>query len=365
MAQYKVIQDIEAEDKLVGPLSLRQFIYAGAAAFLGYLCVISVMNGAAFLLAIFVPPMAFCMFFSWPWSPDQPTEVWALARIRFLFKPRRRVWDQSGVKELVTITVPKKIERIYTDGLSQTEVKSRLGALADTIDSRGWAVKNSALNLSAAPSYVGQVTSSSDRLIDYGSAPQEVPDDTVLASDDMLDEQNNPIAQQFDQLINDSAKKRRTKLVDKLSPKKAAEEPAAKNRTNAQPANDYWFMNQPQGVSAKPTAVDTTDNVVFANAPQITPGAHTSSDVTEPTEQDEAVLSAAHKQQRARDGSVDHLKTIDPAGARPQQPESTSNPDPITLDLARNDDLNVATLARQAKRERHQDDNGEVVISLH
>ncbi len=28
MATYKVIQDIEAEDKLLGPLSLRQFIYA-------------------------------------------------------------------------------------------------------------------------------------------------------------------------------------------------------------------------------------------------------------------------------------------------------------------------------------------------
>ena len=28
MATYKVIQDIEAEDKLLGPLTLRQFIYA-------------------------------------------------------------------------------------------------------------------------------------------------------------------------------------------------------------------------------------------------------------------------------------------------------------------------------------------------
>ena len=31
MATYKVIQDIEAEDKLIGPLTLRQFIYAGYA----------------------------------------------------------------------------------------------------------------------------------------------------------------------------------------------------------------------------------------------------------------------------------------------------------------------------------------------
>jgi len=37
MATYKVIQDIEAEDKLVGPLTLRQFIYAAIAAICGYL----------------------------------------------------------------------------------------------------------------------------------------------------------------------------------------------------------------------------------------------------------------------------------------------------------------------------------------
>jgi hypothetical protein len=35
MATYKVIQDIEAEDKLVGPLSLKQFIFALIAIFLG------------------------------------------------------------------------------------------------------------------------------------------------------------------------------------------------------------------------------------------------------------------------------------------------------------------------------------------
>ncbi|MGH7158305.1 MAG: PrgI family mobile element protein [Candidatus Saccharimonadales bacterium] len=34
MATYKVIQDIEAEDKILGPLTLRQFIYAGVAAIL-------------------------------------------------------------------------------------------------------------------------------------------------------------------------------------------------------------------------------------------------------------------------------------------------------------------------------------------
>src|SRR5487761_512815 len=142
MATYKVLQDIEAEDKILGPLTLRQFIYALACAAFLYICFISLSQHATYLLAIFLPPALFTGFFAYPFGRDQPTEVWALAKIRFLFLPRQRIWDQSGVKELVTITVPKKVERILTNGLSETEVQSRLQALANTIDSRGWAIKN-------------------------------------------------------------------------------------------------------------------------------------------------------------------------------------------------------------------------------
>src|SRR4051812_21464767 len=95
------------------------------------------------MLAVFLPPALFCGFFAIPFGMDQPTEIWALAKLRYLFKPRVRTWNQSGVKEMVTITAPKRVERLpATKGFSPTEVKSRLRALADTIDSRGWAVKN-------------------------------------------------------------------------------------------------------------------------------------------------------------------------------------------------------------------------------
>jgi hypothetical protein len=76
-------------------------------------------------------------FLAFPWRGEQPTEVWALAKVRFYVKPRKRIWNQTGIRDLVTITVPKQIERNYTNGLSQTEVRSRLKALAATIDSGG------------------------------------------------------------------------------------------------------------------------------------------------------------------------------------------------------------------------------------
>src|SRR5258708_26032679 len=142
MATYKVIQDIEAEDKLVGPLSLRQFIYAAIAAVSTYISFFALSRGYSFVLVMLLPVILFTGFFAFPWGSDQPTEVWALAKIRFFLKSRRRIWDQSGIKDLVTITVPKHIEKEYTNGLQQHEVESRLTALASMLDSRGWAVKN-------------------------------------------------------------------------------------------------------------------------------------------------------------------------------------------------------------------------------
>ncbi len=48
---------------------------------------------------------------------------------------------------MVTVTAPHTEEHVFTDGLSSVEIKSRLKALASTIDSRGWAVKNVAIDL--------------------------------------------------------------------------------------------------------------------------------------------------------------------------------------------------------------------------
>lgn len=170
MATYKVIQDIEADDKLLGPLTLRQFIYASiVAASLFIMFKLAMVNWL--LVLPFLPHTVLLAVLAAPIGKDQSPEVWLLARIRFLLKPQKRIWDQSGLKQLVTITAPKKIEHQLTNGLSQLEVRSRLEALANTIDSRGWAVKNVNVNLFAQPSYVlDQV--GSDRLID----PTTIPD---------------------------------------------------------------------------------------------------------------------------------------------------------------------------------------------
>ena len=156
-----------------------------------YICFICVTKGAPLLLhSVSAANTVYHLLCHSVWG-DQPTELWALAKIRFYMKPRKRIWDQSGAKELVTITVPKKIEVQRTDGLSQMEVRSRLKRLGATLDSRGWATKNILANPTAAQTFMPGITvgGDSDRLVPMSSMPQPVPDNDITAADDMLDAQ--------------------------------------------------------------------------------------------------------------------------------------------------------------------------------
>src|SRR3954470_3689042 len=100
MAVYKVIQDVEAEDKLLGPLTLKGFVYAGIALLIGYINFRLLMPGSPikwiFIPALSLPMILFAVLAS-PWGGDQATEVWLLSKIEFFLKPRLRIWDQRGI----------------------------------------------------------------------------------------------------------------------------------------------------------------------------------------------------------------------------------------------------------------------------
>lgn len=152
MAVYKVPQDVEADDKLIGPFSFRQFVYLMIVA--GCLAL-----GWAFwqifppLTVICMPPIIFFGALALPLRKDQPMEIYMAAIVSYYMKPRRRIWDPDGVESLIEITAPKTIEVQRTKDLSQTEAVRRLGYLAQIVDTRGWAVRgegvqppNSAMN---------------------------------------------------------------------------------------------------------------------------------------------------------------------------------------------------------------------------
>jgi hypothetical protein len=357
MSVYKVIQDVEAEDKLLGPLSLKGFIYAliaGTCAFINFkLLLIDTPLKWLFIL-LFTGPMILFSVLASPLGRDQPTEIWLLSRLRFFLKPRRRIWDQEGLSELVTVTVPKKEELHLTKDLSQTEVQSRLKTLATTLDTRGWAIKNMDVNLNVPDSDAQVVTPDSDRLVGAGGVPKQMAVADVHAADDIMDEKNNPTAKKFDSLMKQADDKRKRSLLASL--KGLVDEDFAKPQKNKNQA-DIKYMP-----SSKKSKADLTDKEKEL--------------LRESKEEAKHALEAKLAKARAQFTPKTNANQVKPA-AKPEQNLETkaSRPKPVTpdgqsvkIELAQSGNaFSVATLSQLANRGPRIEQTGpdEVTISLH
>ncbi len=340
MAVYKVPQDVEAEDKLLGPLTLKQFIFAIITILLGWLA-FTLGQSNLLLMLPFIPPILLFGYLAAPFQRDQPTDVYLGARLRFLFKPRVRTWDQSGMEELVRITVPKKVEVQLTNNLDQGEVRSRLEILASTIDTRGWATKNAYVNDPEAAMYHPDVNS--DRLVGVEQFAQNVPETEITAADDILDPRNNRVALQMDQLAAQATQDIRSQAVQQMQ----------------QPTPQPYV---PQYTRVAPTVI----------APQQQQAPTFSQPAPQPTPEPEYTLPPQARYNPYPENIRQHV--VSPMGqskSSPAQQKNTKNetteslPQSAKLEgLAQRDDLSVDVLAREADRVVHGDGD-EVVINLH
>jgi len=195
MAVYKVPQDVEADDKLLGPFSFRQFIY---------LVVVAMALGIAWALSrLFIPlaiiPLPVIIFFgalALPLRKDQPMEIFMAAMVSFYLKPRRRLWDPDGIDSFIEITAPKTIEYMRTKDLTTSEAERRFTYLADIVDSQGWAVRGADV----------QAPNSAMNSVVYFEAQQ---------ANDILDNENQQ-SKSIDNLLAQSGADRREKAVNNM-----------------------------------------------------------------------------------------------------------------------------------------------------
>lgn len=139
MAQYKVPQNVEADDKLLGPFSFRQFIYLLVAAG-GIALAVGLFQIFPLLAIIPLPVVFFFAILALPLKKDQPMETYLAAIVSFYTKPRMRLWKPGQRESTIQITAPKKVEEPRTRDISQEEAGHRLSFLADVVDSGGQAV---------------------------------------------------------------------------------------------------------------------------------------------------------------------------------------------------------------------------------
>ena len=145
MAQYKVPQDVEADDKLLGPFSFRQFVYLLVA---GGLIAVAVGLFQIFPLLALIPVPAILLFaaLALPLKKDQPMETYLAAVASYYLKPHNRKWVPGQKESTITITAPKIVDDGRTRDITGEEATHRLSFLADIVDTEGYAIKGVAPN---------------------------------------------------------------------------------------------------------------------------------------------------------------------------------------------------------------------------
>lgn len=186
MGQYKVPQDVEAEDKLIGPLSLRQFIYVIVAVLWAGLMYLLLNKVIVVMVIAILPVSGFFLLLGFGRRQEQSFDNYLAALVKFFVEPRIRVWDKDLSQNELVKKVEKAPEIIPTKNVS----RGSLSQLAMIMDTHG-AQKDPTIQLQDE---TNQALAYGNRVIN----PGQVVNGTVLSSpqiqatpkDDVLDATN-------------------------------------------------------------------------------------------------------------------------------------------------------------------------------
>ena len=316
MAQYKVPQDVEADDKLLGPFTFRQFIY---------LIVCTGMIALAWALAQIFPlliiiPVPIILFFgalALPLKKDQPMETYFAALVSFYLKPRKRLWEPGQAESTIRITAPKKVEVNRVKDISQDEASHRLSFLAEIVDTEGQAIKSAT-----------------------GSPIREEVQTEANSATDMF-ETYSFANQTLDKTLQSETTARHQAAVQQM---KAAIE-SANSISNTGAAIQKFSEPVAPAIS---TATDPISSATIL--PTLTTPISAPVDISTPTQLPEQTAPPISD------------TVILPTAPDPTPPEPTP-PSPALVDLAHDQDLSVQTIAQEANRLQQKQDE-EVIISL-
>ena len=207
MGQYKVPQDVEAEDKILGPLTFRQFIYAMIGAGWGVLCFATLRAVPALMVFVGFPPTMLFLLLAFYRRDGQNFEQLLIAMVGFFAASRRRAWVKEAVEETFHIEPTKKKAEITQR--NPAEVISELEKLATLIDSRGWNEPQPTESTTIAL----PATAHEDRMVAPPPAPH-APDEVKT---DMLDMQHSPLAQNLADLLRQAAEDVREEAMQQMA----------------------------------------------------------------------------------------------------------------------------------------------------
>ena len=303
MAQYKVPQDVEAEDKLIGPFSFRQFVYLLVAGGLVALA-IGLFQIFPALVIIPIPFILLFLALALPIKKDQPMETYLAAVISYYLKPHNRVWTPGQRESTIKIAAPKTTdEDSRSRGISGDEVTHRLSFLADIVDSGGRAIDGT--NSGQISEDLVMEANTTNDIFETGHFERL---ESTIAKDE--NERHQNVMEEMRQAIFSS---------EGVSSEKNSGVNASQRPMNSQSMS----TNHPIGVIN-----DIKETLRLSQAPKKKP--------------------------------VENLSSF---RANSAKKDNQTQPKPSIIELANNTDFSVATIAKEANRMKEKE--GEVYISLH
>ena len=313
MAQYKVPQDVEADDKLLGPFSFRQFVYLLIA---GGLIALAIAFFQIFPLLAIIPilPAFFFLVLALPLKKDQPMETYLAAIVSYYLKPHKRVWTPGQKESTIQITAPKIVEAPRTRDITGEEATHRLSFLADIVDTEGQAIKNVGSNNQVSEELVKEANTTSDMFetAQFDNLEETIAKDENRRHEEVMREMREAISQSEN--ITGAVKKHGEEK------KESVQAPAV--MANPEPTK---------------TSLELNERPDFSSSVVVTPGAPIQTESVEKSNQ-----------------------------LKKESDEKTekSLPKASIIELANNPDFSIATIAKEANRINGKEE-GEVFISLH
>lgn len=372
MAVYKVPQDVEADDKLIGPFSFRQFIY---------LIVVAICMAASWgLQTIFIPlaiiPLPFILFFAalaLPLRKDQPMETYLSAVVSFYFlKSRKRFWQPDGIDSFVTIIPPKDADRILTKQFDEYEATKRLDYLASLVDSHGWSVRGAGVP-------VPDTSVSSDLYYETQAAPDMMDGGTSEAQsiDRKLQQTTNAFHQNAVAQMHQPVA-----MAPASQPVNPVAAPAPQLQPQPQPQPRPMAAPQQPMAAAAPLTAPVAPAAPFN--PTAQPGPAAQAPITKHLLQQDPLDALTYARMMAEEAEEDkkaaqesaarQVSAVPVANNTAQSTSATADADAKmerakerAMELAQRDDISVETLAKEANRLEQEDklnEGDEVTISL-
>lgn len=137
MPQFKVPQNLDMEDRIIGKLTITQFGYLAFGGLVAYVAILKLPGILGILVAVPVALITFAFVFVR--VQDQPFSKFIFTLIGYVSNPRDRTWHRDdSVTTASPIQADKAIKVEAKKAAKKSYTRGDIRKLAETVDSHGY-----------------------------------------------------------------------------------------------------------------------------------------------------------------------------------------------------------------------------------